>query len=186
MKGETHVTIGVATTTALMVGGIISPGIIPVAAAAIGSLLPDIDHDNSSINNRLKMSKGAYILLAAGLLYYSRNPIAYAAAAILIVIGFSRHRAITHSLISVAGMYFLTEYLSDAIQLGVMIGYVMHLVADFFTKQGIELLFPYGKNFKSPITISTGNAVELLISAMASLYVVYNVMMLVNRGVFRI
>lgn len=186
MKGETHVTIGVATTTALMVGGVITPGIIPIAAAAVGSLLPDIDHDNSSINNRLKMSKGAYILLAAGLLYYSRDPIAYAAAAILIVIGFSRHRAITHSLISVAGMYFLTGYLSDAIQLGVMIGYTMHLFADFFTKQGIELLFPYGKNFRSPITISTGKTIEILISAMATLYVAYNVMTLVNRGMFRL
>lgn len=186
MKGETHVTIGVATTTALMVGGIMAPGIVPIAAAVVGSLLPDIDHDNSSINNRLKMSKGAYILLAAGLLYYSKDPIAYAAAVILIVIGFSRHRAITHSLISVVGMYFLTGYLSDAIQLGVMVGYVMHLFADFFTKQGIELLFPYGKNFRSPITITTGKTVELMISAVATLYLGYNVIALFNQGILRL
>lgn len=185
MKGETHVTIGVATTTALMVGGMMAPGIVPIAAAAVGSLLPDIDHDNSSINNRLKMSKGAYILLAAGLLYYSKDPIAYAAAAILIVIGFSRHRAITHSLISVAGLYFLTGYLSDVIQMGVMVGYAMHLFADFFTKQGIELLFPYGKNFRSPITITTGKTVELMISAVATFYLGYNVITLFNQGVLR-
>jgi inner membrane protein len=182
MKGETHVTIGVATTTALMTSGVLAPGIMPVVAAVIGSLLPDIDHNNSSINNRLMMSKGAYILLAAGLLYYSRQPLTYVAAAILLLIGFSRHRAITHSLVALVGLYVLTGYFSDAIQIGVMVGYAMHLVADFFTKQGIELLFPYGKNFRSPLTISTGNGIEYLVSAAALLSVIYNGVQIFKAG----
>lgn len=180
MKGETHVIIGVAATTALMGGGIIAPEIIPVVASVIGSLLPDIDHDNSSINNKLMMNKGAYILLAAGILYYSKNPVTYVAAGIMILIGFSRHRAITHSLISIVGIYYLTSYLNTSIQTGVMIGYVGHLVADFFTKSGIELLYPYGKKFKSPLTITTGKTIEHVVSSVAAVIAAYNVIALLK------
>lgn len=174
MKGETHTTIGIAVATSLMVSGIVEPAIFPVAAAAVGSLLPDIDHDKASINVRLGINKGAYIILAAVLIYYIRTPMAYTSAAVLVLVGLSRHRAITHSLLAMVILYLITMKLQMEIRTGLLIGYGAHLVADFFTKKGIEILYPSKKNYKAPLTISTGKSAEWIVMSLATMIVLYN------------
>lgn len=174
MNGETHATIGVAAVTSLMAYGIVEPAIIPIAAATVGSLLPDIDHDKATINVRLGINKGAYIILAAALIYYMRSPMAYAIAAVLVAVGLSRHRALTHSLLAIAFMYLITIQLQPGIRIGLIIGYGVHLLSDYCTKRGIEVLYPYKKNYRAPITISTGKNVEWVVWAVATILVLIN------------
>lgn len=181
MNGETHVTIGLAATTTMMAYGIMQPEILPLCAAALGSLLPDIDHDRGGINARLGINKGAYVLLAAGILYYRRDVVTIVIAAILLVIGFSRHRAITHSLIALIALYLGTYNIDTAIRLGLIVGYGSHLISDFFTKQGIELLYPNKNNYKAPITITTGKAGEWVVASLVSVGLVLNIMKIVPR-----
>lgn len=174
MKGETHAVIGVAITTTLMATGYMKPEIFPVAAAAIASLLPDIDHDKATINVRLGINKGSYLLLAAALIYYVQTPWAYASAVILAVVGLSRHRAITHSLLAIVVLFGLTMNLQSGIRIGLMVGYSSHLFTDFFTKQGIEIFYPIKKNYKAPVTITTGKWAESIVGGLATILVVLN------------
>lgn len=174
MKGETHVTIGVAVTMSLMTYGIMEPAIVPIAATAIASLLPDIDHNKASINVRLGINKGAYIILAAVLIYYVRTPQVYIAAAILVAVGLSRHRAITHSLLAMIVLFLVTIQLDVSIRMGLLVGYGAHLLSDFFTKQGIEVFYPNKKNYKAPVTISTGKMAENFVWSIAVVVVIFN------------
>lgn len=177
MNGETHVTVGVAATTTLMAVGVIEPAIVPLAAAAIASLLPDIDHDKATINARLGINKTAYVLAAGVLLYYSQDVKTIIISLALIAIGFSKHRAITHSLLAVVMVYLAMKFtgVQNSIMVAAMIGYVSHLASDFFTNKGIELFFPHPKRIKFPITITTGGAIEWVISSLASVLIIYNV-----------
>lgn len=171
MKGETHVTLGVATATTLMALNLIEPSVITIGCAAVASLLPDVDHDGAYLNKRFGLSNMAFVVIAFALLYYTRTVETYIAAAVLILIGLSRHRAITHSLIAVIGLFLATRTLVVDIRLGLLIGYSSHLLSDFFTHSGIEVFYPNKKNYKFPITIRTGKSVEKIVVGAGTLVI---------------
>lgn len=109
--------------------------IIMLAATGVGALLPDIDEHNSTA---------------------SRNsPINFSF--------FLRHRGIAHSLVGWAFfsgvLYFLMNYFRPialkssifnndwgCLWLGFVIGYLLHLVEDGFSRGGINWLWPLTKN----------------------------------------
>ena len=74
---------------------------------------------------------------------------------------FYKHRTITHSLLGVFLIYntlkwLLPKFLNSAfvdpqiIFASIMVGYLSHLLADAFTKDGLPLLFPIPVNFGLP------------------------------------
>jgi inner membrane protein len=88
---------------------------------------------------------------------------------------FLKHRTITHSLLGAFLLYKLLEFAlpkllnplyvnSHIVFISVMIGYISHLIADSFTKEGLPLFFPLGITVGIPplkfLRVSTGSWVE--------------------------
>ena len=128
--------------------------IIALIANNIGALIPDLD----SATNRL------WDLLPAGdFLAKIFNKV------------FWKHRTLSHSLIGAIILYLVIQWLLpkflqpnfidlSIITAAITIGYVSHLVADSFTKEGLPLLFPININFGIPpleaLRIKTGGWIE--------------------------
>lgn len=102
-----------------------------VSGAALGSLLPDLDHPNSRIGRRLP----------------SLSKITYNAFG---------HRGFTHTLFAlilfVTGLFFLGKIIPNEFMLlypslviGLASGYASHLLLDALTMSGIPLLYPIVK-----------------------------------------
>ena len=129
-----------------LVGGIV--------ANIIGSLIPDMDQ----ASNRL------WDLLPAG------DHLSRVFRRIFI-----KHRTITHSLLGLYLIYKVLEWLlprvlnpeyvdANIILVSMMVGYVSHLIADSFTKDGLPLFFPIQWSIGFPplraLRITTGTWVE--------------------------
>lgn len=85
-----------------------------IALVAVGSILPDIDHSGSTLGKMIKP--------------ISRH---------------LRHRGVTHSLLFLIAISFLSPYLG--------IGVLTHILLDIFNPKGVELLYPWKKNIKIPL-----------------------------------
>ena len=188
MTGKSHMTIGVVTYASLwfqplgplrapLLGGSSSWLALPVALALItfGSLLPDIDHPDSSLANEKVL--GIPIFL----------PFSW-----LIGRTFG-HRGVTHSLLAVALLVALGQlsqfplaplqsapfqalhYIWADLNLGWLLiwGYVGHLAADALTRAGIPLFWPLPSRFGIPpirrLRFTTDTWPEYLIVAALSL-----------------
>lgn len=184
MTGKTHVAIGIAAALTITQGQPLENQIVMVATTALSSLFPDLDHPKSKLNQKIlfiknKFFKILFYIAVASLLFY-----AYVFTEIKILlflsiacglIGISVHRGFTHSLIGLLSYSFLvkfiaTEYNIKYIYTGFVLGFILHLIADFFTSQGIKLFYPIKKNISSPIVIKTNNSIENLIFILMSFY----------------
>lgn len=129
-------------------------------AAALGSLLPDIDHPSSRVGRMFpQVSKP----LAA-------------------VFG---HRGFTHSLLAILALVAVLAYTSHthaaslpaATAAAVSIGYLSHLLADYLTVRGIPLFWPYrrpGGDYALPyLAFRTGGPVEIVLTAALGLLLAY-------------
>lgn len=136
MKAATHVLAGAAAWTGvawLDSGGLAQPE--GLAAAALGALLPDIDHPRSWFGRRM------------GLL----------SRLLSMVVG---HRGITHSLLAVVMcLYGLLIVGRGAIAPAVLVGYLSHLLCDSLTRHGVPLLWPWRRPFGLRL-VTTGGAGE--------------------------
>lgn len=154
MKYLTHMLGGVALTTG---ASIVAPSLLgpitptALAVGVIGSLLPDIDHPQSTISNMTLFSKvvSKSVALTTG------------------------HRGICHSLvfIVVVSLIFhrfavgadptLTAYCTAWFALGML----SHLLLDFLNPGGVKMLWPIGKR-RHIIGIKTGSLGEKVVAAL--------------------
>jgi inner membrane protein len=112
-----------------------------VAAAMLGSLLPDIDHPKSFVGRRL---------------WFLSLPIA----------GVFGHRGMTHSLLAIGlwvwamlrGLAWDQEVVAAA-----AVGYLSHLAGDWLTVGGIPLLWPWRRRFQAPLSFRCGGVTEGLL-----------------------
>lgn len=104
----------------------------------LGSLLPDIDEQNSKINRQSGFIGSIISFL-------------------------TKHRGIFHS-VFLAVLFFLliTTFLSNYYAWALLIGYLSHLLGDALTPMGIHILYPLS-NFKLRGPIRTGGIAELLL-----------------------
>jgi inner membrane protein len=108
--------------------------------AALGSLLPDIDHPGSWAGKRMALIS---IPLAA-------------------LIG---HRGLTHSLLAIAVFALLLALLGpDHLAAPLAVGYLSHLLADSLTLSGVPLLWPSKRPFGLRL-IRTGSLPEIALIA---------------------
>lgn len=187
MTGKTHITVGIAAGLTLAAGYSLESGLILTAASAIGSLIPDIDHPRSKINQRVLLIKNklfkmiTYSCMGVGLIYFgslldpSINKMLRLLGLTLILVGISRHRGFTHSLLSLVLFSTIvyigtSEFNLHEAYTGFVIGYVSHLALDIVTTQGIELFFPLKKNIRLPLGIRTNGVVEQIILAASGIY----------------
>lgn len=126
MMAITHSLI--SATGAILVLGDSSP--LVVGAAILGSQLPDIDTTESAMG-RLLFPLARFI--------EDRFP----------------HRSLTHSLLFTCGIAIASIpiylYVNPKIALALPLGHLLSCMADTFTKQGVQLLYP------SPMWIITGS-----------------------------
>ncbi|XBS68097.1 metal-dependent hydrolase [Acerihabitans sp. KWT182] len=126
-----------------------------IAGGLLTCLLPDIDHPQSFLGQRLK---------------WLSMPIAR-------VFG---HRGFTHSLLAImAGfLLFTLKFASDMIVPpdafhGMIIGYLSHIVADMLTPAGVPLLWPCRWRFRLPIiTSQKGNQWERILCVAVLIFAV--------------
>ncbi|QIR16313.1 metal-dependent hydrolase [Shewanella aestuarii] len=113
-----------------------------VVSIVFGSLLPDVDHPSSTIGKRV-----LFISIPLSAIF--------------------GHRQITHSIwpiLCVAWLVNFNNSTSSAIVLCLSIGYLSHLLGDFFTDSGIPFFWPLSFRFKSPLPVATGGPFEYLIA----------------------
>ncbi len=96
-----------------------------VLAGALGALLPDLDHPQSALSNRVGIAGLPFRLLS--------------------------HRGVTHSLIAAAAALLIAgmvpvEWRPYAI--AAALGYSSHIVLDGLTVTGVPLLWPWGRRFR--------------------------------------
>ncbi len=167
MKGGSHLILGIAGAA------LVHTHVQPLAAtpldyalvfgaAAIGSLLPDIDHPNSTITNGL----GCVGALLSGVARFVGG-----------------HRGVTHMLLT----WFVVSWLvlfamaiyvrgNAGIAIAFSVAYLLHLLADAITVEGVPLFAPlYSKRvclLPGAIAIRTGSFVEYLLLVVTGVWLV--------------
>lgn len=187
MTGKTHAAIGIVTGLTLSAGEPMETKFIFVAFSTIGALAPDLDHPKAKLNQRLLLFKNKffsvffYSLLAIGSVYsYKKtgNILFGLLGLMTFLISISTHRGFTHSILGFLIATYIVKILAiryslPQIYYGFSIGYLTHLIGDFFTIRGIKLFYPLDKMVASPIVFNTNNILESIILTLISFYSMY-------------
>ena len=108
-----------------------------IVLCTAAALLPDIDHRGSTINRMFRVTK--------------------------LISALFRHRGIFHSIWPALFLGAILWYATTStIAAAVAIGYLSHLLADSFTKEGVNWLYPLAK-FKISGFITTGAFLEMIV-----------------------
>ncbi|WP_027633414.1 metal-dependent hydrolase [Clostridium hydrogeniformans] len=193
MMKKTHVVVGITLST--IVATILNKNItlIYIIASFIGSLFPDVDHPRGSINQRILLVNNwickvlTYLMLAAILYIYGSKALdiktIYYTIPFLIGIAFSRHRSITHSILGILASMVLINFIKLKYNLDLrdpfFVGYISHILLDMFNPQGVELLWPYRKRIKFPLTVETGGMGEKIV---CYIILVIEILFLLKKG----
>ena len=107
-----------------------------IGLVAFGTLLPDVDHKNSTINKILPLTK-----------WFSY---------------FFKHRGFFHSIFPILIIYGIFWFFDlQFVGIALSLGYMTHLVSDSLTKMGVNFLYPVSK-FKIQGFIETNTILELV------------------------
>ncbi len=160
MEGKTHaiggICLGIATQSYYITQSMDAPEtIVYYGACLLGSLLPDICHPGSWTGRRARvLSKG--------------------------ISRFFGHRTITHSILFILLIYWLTSTFSfqydDLIQTGLLVGIVSHLLLDAMTVRGIQLFYPITIRVRFPMYMKTASKAEGIVSSIlvvSALFLIY-------------
>ncbi|UOQ44384.1 metal-dependent hydrolase [Halobacillus salinarum] len=156
-----------------------------------GALIPDIDTPSSKLGQ--KFWRGIMLLFTLALLgflfapeffdVYRQQLKFYVLLMLPILIMVRSHRNMTHSLLFLALLAVYSGIIERVFHVplflltGFIIGAVSHLFADFLTKKGIPIFFPFSKKyFRFPAAFKTGSVTE---KALVSLLVLGNVWYLI-------
>lgn len=169
MMKKTHMSVGVTLSSlaAAAVGVKINPMFI--ISSAIGSVVPDVDHPKGAINQKILLIHSGlfkcitYLCFAALIIIYGSKhldpKIIYYSVPLFVAIAMSRHRGITHSLVGLIGAVAIMSFIKSKYGLNIIIpfsfGVSSHILLDMFNPEGVELLWPYKKHFRFPLTITT-------------------------------
>jgi inner membrane protein len=156
MMGLSHAIVGALAYLSVhqvTKSGLTAPSLNYLAMAVLGSLAPDLDSPKSSLGRRVRS-------LSRGLK------------------SFSGHRGFTHSLLAcfVLGLGLAlicsTRPGWEAYGVAFIIGYTSHILADWLTREGVPLLWPFPKRFHCPLNFATGGLLEYAFSLAAGSFLV--------------
>ncbi|MDP4549918.1 metal-dependent hydrolase [Alkalihalobacillus macyae] len=160
MEGKTHaiggICLGIATQSYYITQSMDAPEtIVYYGACLLGSLLPDICHPGSWTGRRARvLSKG--------------------------ISRFFGHRTITHSILFILLIYWLTSTFSfqydELIQTGLLVGIVSHLLLDAMTVRGIQLFYPITIRVRFPMYMKTASKAEGIVSSIlvgSAIFLIY-------------
>lgn len=163
MMAITHAAAGAASSllTAQYLHADPTQSLLIMAGGVVGSYLPDIDHPKSALGRRVL-------------------PLS------LLIAKIFGHRGITHSLIAVVAMAGLLWWalqktsldrsISIPVLIGIVVGYLSHLLCDWLTRSGVPLLWPSKRRFASPLRLRTGSFPEYALAVLMYSWVGMTVM----------
>ncbi|WP_066059938.1 metal-dependent hydrolase [Robertmurraya korlensis] len=149
---KTHLATSIALSAAL-VSTVSYPFTLSyLAGVSLGSLLPDIDEPRSFIGRR---SFGISVIINRKF----------------------GHRGITHSLsMWLVTLIILLLIIPNPFTLGICLGYIFHIIGDYFSVSGVPLFYPIDNiRRKSPVTYTTSGKVEKVIyyiSVLTSIFLI--------------
>ena len=148
MTGKTHLATGILTGEAVILATnqISMPAaLFAVSIAAIGSLLPDIDHPQSMLSTAS----------------FSTRAISSSISAV------TKHRGFTHTPVFLICIVMIVNYLMDGkvtysplLTLSLCAGMLSHLLLDTLNEKGIMWLWPLWKRPLHLACVRTGSKVE--------------------------
>ncbi|MGE5629663.1 MAG: metal-dependent hydrolase [Caulobacteraceae bacterium] len=177
MKGISHAIIGTSLAFAAFRQLNINYGAAPLAASLVGSVLADVDEDDSMINSfvPLHYKKLIYLLSSCFIMYYAYNAgdiKLLLPAIVVLLIYISSHRGFTHSIIAV--FLFSIPFMEYRhVFVGFAIAYLSHLVCDMVNVKGLQLLWPLTVRFRFPVHFSMNSEFGKLIEASAVLISIF-------------
>lgn len=146
MKYTTHISTG--AYLGAMIVTIVKPepivATVFMTASIFGSLLPDIDHPKSWLGQRMPIIS---IPISA-------------------IFG---HRGITHSLLGSMILITFTFIVNtfapilSPLTVGILVGYLSHILGDWLTPSGIPLLWPNKERYASPAMFELGGIHETIL-----------------------
>lgn len=167
MKGTTHAITGALITATILPLTTTSDVGIALAVGAIGALIPDIDISTSKITHYITNTKinspviqtilKISVLNIIGLvtsIYLTNNFYPLLLSIFLSMISLTKHRTLSHSLISSTIIIGLLNIITTnkLVVYSIGIGYLVHLIEDMLNITGVPLLYPiYTRNQKVPI-----------------------------------
>ncbi len=143
MMAPGHLAVGLALYHGLTQMYGYTPPPAAYGVVAFASLLPDIDHPKSQVGRMFPTLSG-------------------------VIAGVFGHRGFTHSAVALV-LCVVAAYMWGGVTGGLLVafgvGYVSHVLADFCTKTGVPLFWPWRENIRLPVlNFTTGGAVEHLIT----------------------
>lgn len=121
---------------------------VSLAAVALGSLLPDIDHPESLLGRRIK-----FISVPLSFLQGDRSLLPWSED--------SHSRGITHSIWALIACWWLFSS-QHTVAIAFAFGFAAHLAGDAMTPAGVRLFWPFNIKIRSPLHFRTGGVVEYL------------------------
>lgn len=214
MLGRTHISLGllalpyVAPQLAQFAvhseSGLLSFG-VSLVALVIGSLAPDLDQPGSTLTrdiagpfgtSRVMALIGGVLAIYLNSRYHIHHLVTLAGIALL-VMAFMKHRGITHSIFGVGIAWYAVltlqhyelyqKYVGISIVIPFTVGYVVHLLADFCTNEGISPLYPVlKKRLGLPlVSIRTGSLLDRVVLHYGALLLAIMHFLTINNISFR-
>ena len=194
LQGKTHIVTGVSIAVAVMHPSDLSALLTGIAAAAVGSVISDIDAGPSGSRNSA-VRTGAMLLcilcallvidtaldhhILAGLSLHiksSRLFLTVPAFILLCSLGIlSGHRTFTHSFASLLLFSLSFHLLLPAYSRFFIIGFASHLILDWLNYRGIMLFYPLRTRFSLKLCRSDGivNRILLIAGIIALVLLIY-------------
>lgn len=166
MQGKTHLVVGITSALLIMQPNAFNDLVMGIGAAAVGSLISDIDVETSVSHKKADyIVRGSILMLLilAALDFSGKMSVWNHISAnelwihkivglciLLVICAYGKeqpHRSLMHSLIVLAALGWCIKLLIPSAYMYFCIGLLSHLGLDVFNKKGIQLFYPYRKRF---------------------------------------
>ena len=161
MLGKTHLAVGLAASLAIMRPYSVQELFIGIGAAAIGSLIPDIDvgtsdsHRDADIVTVMTVASIVVVAIADFIFHVGVSDVILrqdrlmrllpSALLFIGVCAFGKeqpHRSFMHSILAMVILTFLVGIVIPIASLYFAIGFASHLITDLFNFKEVRLLYP--------------------------------------------
>ena len=166
MQGRTHLVVGTAAALAIFRPASLSLLVGGAAAAALGSVISDVDADQSGAGRDAARTLACAMILVVSVVFadaffrlgiYGRfisrvdaSRRIPAGLAFLLICAFgvlSRHRSFMHSLAAMLLLTVCASQISPQLAPFFLTGYLSHLALDLLNRRGLRLFFPFRRRF---------------------------------------
>ena len=184
MLAKTHAAIGTAAAITILQPKTLPEMIFGIGIAAIGSIISDIDNENTTAKRLFQkvmiFITGISVLLLTiyivfkpqiFIIVFSNNNIerklmSLGLISLICMTGsMSRHRTFMHSFLTGGLIYYHIYYIIPNMAMYFFIGFLSHLCLDIMNYKGVQLFWPLNKTFKLNWCKSDGYANFLLMIA---------------------